>query len=64
MKSKKNVAIIEVGAGTAIPSIRYTSESLAKLLGARYYRVNPREAEVNAEGIQYVLNELARSIVG
>lgn len=37
--------IVEVGAGTAIPSVRAKSESLARILGAPLIRINPRDSE-------------------
>ena len=41
-----NVVIIEMGAGTAIPSVRYFSEQTAKKYGASIIRINPREFDV------------------
>lgn len=38
--------VVELGAGTAIPTIRATSERLARLDGATLVRINPREPEV------------------
>ena len=42
---KKKVAIIEIGAGTAIASIRRMSESAAKQFHTSLIRINPREAQ-------------------
>jgi NAD-dependent SIR2 family protein deacetylase len=39
------LVIVECGAGTAIPSVRITSEDVAARLGATLIRINPREAE-------------------
>lgn len=39
--------IIEMGAGTAIPSIRHRSESLGSLSQARVIRINPRESQIS-----------------
>jgi NAD-dependent SIR2 family protein deacetylase len=39
--------VVELGAGTAIPTIRWTSEQLGRG-GARVVRVNPREPEIPA----------------
>ena len=36
--------MIEMGAGTAVPTVRLTSEQVAKRHGAVLIRVNPREA--------------------
>jgi hypothetical protein len=41
-----NVVVIELGAGTAIPSVRYFSEQTSKQYGARIIRINPRESDV------------------
>lgn len=38
--------IIEMGAGTAIPTIRYLSEQTGQRAGATVIRVNPREAHI------------------
>jgi NAD-dependent SIR2 family protein deacetylase len=40
------LTVIELGAGTAIPTIRYTSESAAKRLRGNLIRINPREPAV------------------
>lgn len=41
-----NVAIVEIGAGTAIPSVRNFSHRISREYGARIIRVNPREPQV------------------
>ena len=46
VKHKARVAVVEVGAGTAIPSVRHFSHLLAQRLGARLVRINVRESEV------------------
>lgn len=40
-----SLMIIEMGAGTAIPTIRYTSERLGDHPGATLVRINPREPQ-------------------
>ena len=40
------LAVVEMGAGTAIPTIRYTSEQLGRAAGARVIRINPREPQI------------------
>ena len=40
------LAVIEMGAGTAIPTIRYTSEQLGRAPQARVIRINPREPQI------------------
>ena len=38
--------MVECGAGTAIPSVRYFSERLVSRRSATLIRINPREAQV------------------
>lgn len=45
------LAIIEMGAGTAIPTVRNTSEQIAKRFGVPLIRINPRESEGAEIGI-------------
>ncbi|HTP64843.1 MAG TPA: Sir2 family NAD-dependent protein deacetylase [Geobacteraceae bacterium] len=40
------MTVIEMGAGTAIPTIRRTSETLGRSPQARVIRINPREGEI------------------
>jgi NAD-dependent SIR2 family protein deacetylase len=40
------MAVIELGAGTAIPTIRHTSERLGRHQGVSVIRVNPREGDI------------------
>jgi NAD-dependent SIR2 family protein deacetylase len=42
----RNMVVIEMGAGTAIPTIRHTSEELGRRIGATVIRINPREAQI------------------
>jgi NAD-dependent SIR2 family protein deacetylase len=45
MNEKKKVCVIEIGAGTAIASIRRMSESTAKQFHTPLIRINPRESK-------------------
>jgi NAD-dependent SIR2 family protein deacetylase len=64
------LAIIEIGAGSAIPTVRSTSERMAKLIGGVLIRINPREAEVPtghlsiplgaAEGLERIFQKAAQ----
>jgi len=45
-RDDKQLVIVECGAGTAVPSVRATSESLVRQLGAQLIRINPREPQV------------------
>lgn len=38
-----SLVVVEIGAGTAVPTVRLTSEHLARRDGARLVRINPRE---------------------
>ncbi len=42
----ERLAIVEIGAGTAVATIRYATERLARTPGSRVIRLNPREADV------------------
>ncbi len=44
-KERARLAIIEIGAGTAVPTVRMTSEDVAHHFGVPLIRVNPREHE-------------------
>jgi NAD-dependent SIR2 family protein deacetylase len=45
------MAVIEMGAGTAIPTIRHISERLGRRQGAAVIRINPREGEISSPHI-------------
>lgn len=45
-KSSAKLVVIELGAGSAIPTVRYTSERVVKSKGGTLIRINPREHEV------------------
>ena len=42
----KKIAIIELGAGTAVPSVRMKSQNLLKSINAKLIRINPRDTYV------------------
>jgi NAD-dependent SIR2 family protein deacetylase len=44
--SKKQIAIVECGAGTGVPTVRMTSESVASTYNAALIRINTREPHV------------------
>lgn len=44
--ANESVAVVEFGAGTAVPSVRQFSETVAKFQGATLIRFNPRESSV------------------
>ena len=45
-KSSARLAIVELGAGRAIPTVRHTSEWVLQRTGGSLIRINPREDEV------------------
>ncbi len=45
-KYKARVVIIEIGAGTAVPTVRLTSENLAMKFNAPLIRINPDEPQI------------------
>lgn len=50
------LAIVEIGAGSAIPTVRCTSERMASLTRGTLIRINPREPEVPAGYLSVRLN--------
>ncbi len=44
-QSGRRIGVIEFGAGTAIPTVRHESESVAAISSTPLVRVNPREPE-------------------
>jgi NAD-dependent SIR2 family protein deacetylase len=53
--SSARLAIIELGAGSALPTVRFTSERIAHQFRGTLIRLNPREAEVPAGQIALAL---------
>lgn len=53
------LAIVECGAGTAVPSVRWACESAAQRYGGTLIRVNPREAHGNSRTISLAAGALA-----
>ena len=54
----KRLVIIEMGAGTAVPTIRHLTQTLAQKPQARAIRINPREAQISAPNISIALGAL------
>lgn len=46
LSQTRRPVVIELGAGTAIPSVRYFSQHVIHEFGGRLIRINPRESEV------------------
>jgi len=47
-QSGKRMVVVELGAGTAIPTVRAASERIGAFSGARVIRINPREPQICA----------------
>jgi NAD-dependent SIR2 family protein deacetylase len=47
LENVQNLLVIEVGAGTSIPSVRSFSNEVCEKFGARFVRINLRESEVS-----------------
>jgi NAD-dependent SIR2 family protein deacetylase len=54
----KRLVIVEMGAGTRVPSVRLFGERVASVLDARLVRINPREPEVRRGGISLSMGAL------
>ena len=52
------LVIIEIGAGSAVPTVRFTSERLASRTDATLIRINPREPQVPSGQIGVPLGAL------
>jgi len=52
------LTIVEIGAGTAVPTVRMTSEQLVRRPGATLIRINVREPQVPADHIAVALGGL------
>ena len=57
----KKIVVVEVGAGTAIPTVRITSRTLCKRLGAHLIRINLEEPEraMAEPGVSFATGGLA-----
>ncbi len=49
--SNKNLLIIELGAGTAVPTIRHLTQTLAGKKNAQAIRINMREAQISSPNL-------------
>jgi NAD-dependent SIR2 family protein deacetylase len=66
---RDTLVIIECGAGSAVPTVRYTSEQVVQQLGGHLIRINPREYDVPpgqfsfANGAKETLHALLDEII-
>jgi NAD-dependent SIR2 family protein deacetylase len=51
-QSGRRIVVLEMGAGTAIPTVRATSERIGALAQARVVRINPREPQISPPHLQ------------
>lgn len=59
LNNVQNPLVLEVGAGTSIPSVRSFSNEICEKFGARFVRINLRESEVSyVEGVGLELGAL------
>jgi len=54
----KKIVIIEIGAGTAVPTVRYESESILNSNNAHLVRINPRDSHTSPGQTSITLNGL------
>jgi NAD-dependent SIR2 family protein deacetylase len=52
------MVVVEMGAGTSIPTIRATSERLGRYCDATVIRINPREAQIDTPHLSIALGAL------
>jgi NAD-dependent SIR2 family protein deacetylase len=55
-RPSSRLVILEIGAGGAVPTVRYTSERTAAVTGGTLIRINPREPEVPPGHLSVPLN--------
>jgi hypothetical protein len=55
-RAQASLAIIELGAGVSIPTVRHLSESVAEDLRAVLIRINPRDAQTPRGHVGLPLN--------
>ncbi|MCF6201014.1 MAG: NAD-dependent deacetylase [Hydrogenimonas sp.] len=45
---KLKLVVVEIGAGTAVPTVRITGEKIASIYGAKLIRINPRDFYIDS----------------
>jgi hypothetical protein len=53
-----NLVVVEMGAGLAVPTVRYEGEQLTREKNARLIRINPRDPELPGDGISLSMGAL------
>ncbi len=54
----RKIVVIEMGAGTSIPTIRHLSENLGRQQGFDVIRINPREAQIGGGHFSFAVGAL------
>ncbi|HES59871.1 MAG TPA: NAD-dependent deacetylase, partial [Caldithrix sp.] len=57
-QKRQKLVVIELGAGTAVPTVRHTSEAIIREYGGHLIRINPREYQVPAGNISMPFGSL------
>ena len=57
-QKQQKLVVIELGAGTAVPTVRHTSEALVREYGGHLIRINPREYQVPSGNISIPFGSL------
>jgi hypothetical protein len=55
----RRIVVVELGAGTAVPSIRALGERLGRRAGVTVVRINPREPEIDPPHLSLPMGALA-----
>lgn len=58
-QNAQSLVVIEIGAGSAIPTIRHLSETLGRDPGTRVIRINPREPQISGGHFGFSTGALA-----
>ena len=58
IKNEVKLAIVEFGAGEAVPTVRYKSESISRYPNATLIRINPRDYYVPDGNLSIPLSSL------
>jgi len=57
-RDQKKVVIVEIGAGTAVPTVRQLSESIANQFSTKLIRINPQDPDVPPGHISLSFNAM------
>lgn len=57
-EKKHRLAVIEIGAGVSVPTVRYQSEQISRIANCALIRINPRDYGVPENGISIPMGSL------